>query len=57
MFTLDLFGGNSITDTPYPVVSINGTSIEVFFSPETRGSAPIPEAVREKLAKHMVEDA
>jgi len=34
MFVLDLFGGNSIADTPNPVVSVGGTSIEVYFSPD-----------------------
>ena len=28
--------------------------VEVFFSPETRGSAPMPEAVRAKLEAHLV---
>jgi phosphatidylserine/phosphatidylglycerophosphate/cardiolipin synthase-like enzyme len=34
MFVLDLFGGNSIADTPNPLVSAGGTSIEVYFSPD-----------------------
>ena len=29
--------------------------VEVFFSPETRASAPMPEAVRTRLAAHLVE--
>ncbi|MEZ5750549.1 MAG: thioesterase family protein [Paracoccaceae bacterium] len=28
---------------------------EVFFDPKTRQSAPMPEAVRERLAQHLVE--
>ncbi|MGD8454848.1 MAG: phospholipase D-like domain-containing protein [Anaerolineales bacterium] len=34
MFVLDLFGGNSIADTPNPLVNAGGTSIEVYFSPD-----------------------
>jgi phosphatidylserine/phosphatidylglycerophosphate/cardiolipin synthase-like enzyme len=47
MFTLDLFGGNSITDTPNPVVSIDGTSIEVFFSPDDGTQARLVELIDE----------
>ncbi len=29
---------------------------EVFFDPETRRSAPIPDAIREVLSRHLVQD-
>lgn len=29
--------------------------VEVFFDPESRSSAPIPDAVRERLLEHLVE--
>jgi phosphatidylserine/phosphatidylglycerophosphate/cardiolipin synthase-like enzyme len=45
MFTLDLFGGNSITDTPNPVVSIDGTSVEVFFSPDDGTAGRLVELI------------
>ena len=31
--------------------------VEVFFDPDTRGAAPIPAAVRARLAEHLVEDS
>jgi acyl-CoA thioester hydrolase len=31
--------------------------VEVFFNPETRASAPMPDAVRKKLAPQLVSDA
>jgi phosphatidylserine/phosphatidylglycerophosphate/cardiolipin synthase-like enzyme len=34
MFIEDRYGALSLTDTPYPVVSIDGTNVEVYFSPD-----------------------
>jgi phosphatidylserine/phosphatidylglycerophosphate/cardiolipin synthase-like enzyme len=47
MFTLDLFGGNSIANTPNPLVSIDGTSIEVFFSPDDGTQSRLVELIDE----------
>jgi phosphatidylserine/phosphatidylglycerophosphate/cardiolipin synthase-like enzyme len=47
MFVLDLFGGNSIADTPNPVVNAGGTSIEVYFSPDDGTQARLVELIDE----------
>jgi acyl-CoA thioester hydrolase len=31
--------------------------VEVFFDPETRSSAAIPDAVRAKLERHLVDES
>ncbi|MEW6716664.1 MAG: phospholipase D-like domain-containing protein [Chloroflexota bacterium] len=34
MFVADQFGASSPTNTPYPLITVDGTQIEVYFSPE-----------------------
>lgn len=34
MFTDDLFGPDSLANTPYPQVTLNGRTVEIYFSPD-----------------------
>jgi len=34
MFLQDMFGDNTIADTPYPHLDVNGTRLETYFSPD-----------------------
>jgi phosphatidylserine/phosphatidylglycerophosphate/cardiolipin synthase-like enzyme len=43
MFEEDLFGPDDRSATPYPIVNINGTQIEVYFSPD------------DKVAQHIID--
>lgn len=45
MFVDDLFGANDRPDTPYPSVTVEGTRIEVFFSPDDKPARRIVELV------------
>jgi phosphatidylserine/phosphatidylglycerophosphate/cardiolipin synthase-like enzyme len=36
MFVHHLFGPNAISDTPYPKLTIDGTPVEIYFSPEDK---------------------
>jgi phosphatidylserine/phosphatidylglycerophosphate/cardiolipin synthase-like enzyme len=52
MFVEDHFSSEKTAQTPYPVVTVNGTMIEVYFSPEGGTLAHILEAVN--AAKHSI---
>jgi phosphatidylserine/phosphatidylglycerophosphate/cardiolipin synthase-like enzyme len=41
MFEQDLFGDKTLAQTPYPSVTINGTQIETYFSPDDGTAAEI----------------
>jgi phosphatidylserine/phosphatidylglycerophosphate/cardiolipin synthase-like enzyme len=45
MFVLDLFGATSIANTPYPGINIDGTQIEVFFSPDDGTQSRLVELI------------
>jgi phosphatidylserine/phosphatidylglycerophosphate/cardiolipin synthase-like enzyme len=45
MFVNDLFGPGSPADTPYPSVTVDGTRLEVYFSPEDGTAARLLELV------------
>jgi phosphatidylserine/phosphatidylglycerophosphate/cardiolipin synthase-like enzyme len=47
MFRLDLFGEASIANTPYPLVNIDGTPIEVFFSPDDGTQSRLVELIQQ----------
>ncbi len=46
MFVDDRFGPESLADTPYPAVSLDGTRVEVLFSPEDGVAARLVDLVR-----------
>ncbi len=45
MFVDDAFGPGSPADTPYPTLTVDGTSIEVFFSPDDGVAAHLVELI------------
>ena len=52
MFFDDLFGDASPANTPYPSLDINGTSVEVYFSPDDGVQAHVVEQI--SRAQHSV---
>jgi len=52
MFTGDLFGDASKADTPYPSLDINGTPVQVYFSPDDGVEQHVVEAIHQ--AQHSV---
>lgn len=46
MFTHDLFGDASVADTPYPQLSINGTPLQVYFSPDDGAAAHLVDTLQ-----------
>jgi phosphatidylserine/phosphatidylglycerophosphate/cardiolipin synthase-like enzyme len=46
MFTFNLFGPDKIAGTPNPKVSIEGTPIEIYFSPEDKAAGRILELLQ-----------
>ena len=53
MFLEDRYGGLSLADTPYPVVSIDGTQVEVYFSPDDHVADHILRVIKE--ADHSID--
>ncbi len=47
MFLEGLFGDQDWPDTPYPLLSINGTALEVYFSPNDGVSSRLVEVINE----------
>ena len=47
MFVEDRFGPGSPSDTPHPVISIDGTQVEVYFSPDDGTAARLVELISE----------
>jgi phosphatidylserine/phosphatidylglycerophosphate/cardiolipin synthase-like enzyme len=45
MFLLDLFGDTFIANTPFPLINIDGTPIEVFFSPDDGTQSRLVELI------------
>lgn len=41
MFLQDMFGDNQIADTPHPILTLNGTQVETYFSPDDDTAARI----------------
>lgn len=52
MFNEDMFGPDVVAQTPYPTVTIGGTRIDVFFSPDDgalAGLAPVLEGAQQSI--------
>ncbi len=47
MFIMDLFGEAFIANTPYPLINIDGTPIEVFFSPDDGTQSRLVELIHQ----------
>ena len=47
MFLLDLFGETFIANTPFPLINIDGTSIEVLFSPDDGTQSRLVELIHQ----------
>ena len=47
MFIHHLFGKDTNTNTPYPKLTINGTPVEIYFSPDDKVEAHIVELVKD----------
>jgi len=47
MFVRDLVGDNILPNTPHPILSVNGTLIETYFSPDDRTAQRIVELIRD----------
>ncbi len=47
MFLQDRFGPDKFANTPDPLVTVNGTALEVFFSPSDRPSSRLKELISE----------
>jgi phosphatidylserine/phosphatidylglycerophosphate/cardiolipin synthase-like enzyme len=47
MFIKHLFGQDAIANTPYPKLSIDGTPIEIYFSPDDKAAARIVELIQD----------
>ena len=47
MFVNDLFGDNTVDNTPHPSITLNGTQVETYFSPDDNTSTRIVELVLE----------
>jgi len=47
MFVADRFGRGSPANTPYPKLTINGTPLEVYFSPEDNTQARLVELIKD----------
>jgi phosphatidylserine/phosphatidylglycerophosphate/cardiolipin synthase-like enzyme len=47
MFTHHLFGSDTVADTPYPKLTINGTPLEIYFSPDDKVAARILEILND----------
>lgn len=52
MFTKDLFGDAAIADTPYPDLTINGTPLQVYFSPDDCAATYLVDALQS--AEHSI---
>ncbi len=47
MFTHHLFGPDAVADTPYPKLTINGTPLEIYFSPDDKVASHILEILND----------
>ncbi len=47
MFIKHLFGPDAMVNTPYPKLSIDGTPVEIFFSPDDKVAARIIELIQD----------
>ena len=47
MFNYHLFGPDKIAGTPNPKVSIDGTTVEIYFSPEDKAAERIMELIQD----------